>query len=58
MDPPDIIIAEGRGKRHKPLSSPSAGINHAKVDRPATDSGYVAEDGPRTAYRFTALSVW
>ena len=56
MNPTNISIAEGGRKQNNPLSSPSTiGVNQDKVDQPAEDFKYVAEDNRGTADLFTAL---
>ena len=55
LGPPDISIAEGGGKRRKPSSSPSSGINHDGSDRPAIGSNKAEVDGPGAADGFPAL---
>ena len=53
MDPPDISITEGGGKRRKPLSfSPKI----VDSDRSTAGSNKAVVDGPGTADGFTALA--
>ena len=53
MDPPDITIAEGGGKRHKPSNLPPKIV---ELDRSTAGSNEAVVDGPGTADGFPALA--
>ena len=56
VDIPNISIAEGGGKRRKPLSLPSSGINRAGADQPIVDSNEAEVDGQGIAGGFPSLA--
>ena len=53
VDPPDIYIAERRGKRRKPSSSFPKSV---ELDQPTANSNDAVVDGPSTAGGFPALA--
>ena len=53
MDPPNITISEGGGKRHKTSSSPPTSV---ELDRSTAGSNEAVLDGTCTADGFTALT--
>ena len=53
VDPPNIYISEGGGKRRKPSSSPPKSV---ESNRPTTVSNEAVVDGPGTTNGFSALA--